>query len=142
MNTLIQRMRSESLAVVGLVVALIALGYNTWRNELSEQNTTVRIAGIEMLLKVGELQSTVYLVAFEKDMEPKVRRQGETLVSTLRDLSMFMPETVQDQSGNLIQTWRANWNALDNEDQESVALIDSAINDLRLQIVKEVRRLE
>lgn len=142
MNTILARMRSESLAVVGLVVALIALGYNTWRNELSEQNHTVRIAGIEMLLKVGELQSTVYLVAFEKNMDSGMQRQGEAFVSTLRDLSMFMPETVQARSSGLLQSWRANWDSLGNEDREAVALVDTAINDLRLQIIEEVRLLE
>lgn len=142
MNKILARMRTESLAVVGLVVALIALGYNTWRNELSEQNHTVRIAGIEMLLKVGELQSTVYLVAFDGNTQPGLQRQGETLVSTLRDLSMFMPDTVQVRSNSLLQSWRANWGALSGEDREAVALVDTAINELRVQIVEEVRLLE
>jgi len=49
-------LRSQNLlAMISLFVALSALGYNTWRNELTEQNRNVRQAGFEMLLHVGEL---------------------------------------------------------------------------------------
>ncbi len=142
LKTILQRMRAESLAVVGLFVALLALGYNTWRNELSEQNHTVRIAGVEMLLKVGELQSVIYLAAFDEKMQAGNPREGEAVVSTLRDLSMFMPDSVQEEASDLVFAWRENWGSLASEDQLAVAQVDSALNMLRRSIVRELKLLE
>ena len=51
-----EQLSRHSVAVVSLLVALTALGYNTWRNEQTEQNRNIRQAGFEMLLHIGELQ--------------------------------------------------------------------------------------
>lgn len=53
---ILQQIQKNSLAIVSLIVAFSALGYNTWRNELTESNRNVRQAGFEMLLHIGELQ--------------------------------------------------------------------------------------
>ncbi len=37
---LTEQIKRNQLAIISLVVALIALGYNTWRNELTEENRT------------------------------------------------------------------------------------------------------
>ena len=38
MNTLLQQVNKNLLAIISLIVALTALGYNTYRNELTEEN--------------------------------------------------------------------------------------------------------
>lgn len=50
-----KELRRQSLALVSLLVARGALGYNTWRNERTEDNRTVRAAGFEMLVHIGRL---------------------------------------------------------------------------------------
>jgi len=141
-TSILKQLRSESLAVISLVVALSALGYNTWRNELSEQNHTVRNAGMEMILQVSELQSIVYFAHFEQDAKTGNPTQGEVVVATLKDLSMFMPPSVQSQAKSLQRTWREQWRQLGEKDQVAVALIDTNINQLRQSIVVELKALD
>lgn len=139
---ILERIQAESLAVVGLMVALIALGYNTWRNELTEQNQTVRYASFEMLLKVGELQSILYAANGLESMQKETATRGEIVVLGLRDLSMFMPENVQGHSKNLVLEWRRSSVTLSDESEFSLALIDTKLNELRLGIIKAVKSLE
>jgi hypothetical protein len=40
-----RQLRDNLVAITSLVVALSALGYNTWRNERTERNRNIRTAG-------------------------------------------------------------------------------------------------
>lgn len=40
-----EQIRRNAVAIISLIVALTSLGYNTYRNELSEANRTVRQVG-------------------------------------------------------------------------------------------------
>ncbi len=51
-----EQIRSNSLALISLAVAFIALGYNTWRNETTESHRNVREASFRVLESLGELQ--------------------------------------------------------------------------------------
>lgn len=55
------------MALISLVVALGSLGYNTWRNELTEENRSVRLAALEVLKNLGELQVIVNFAFFAKN---------------------------------------------------------------------------
>lgn len=39
-----EQIRNNAVALISLVVALAALGYNTWRNERTEANRNLRAA--------------------------------------------------------------------------------------------------
>ncbi|GAB4126870.1 MAG: hypothetical protein Tsb0027_26240 [Wenzhouxiangellaceae bacterium] len=47
------------LSLLSLLVALTSLGYNTWRNEATEDHRNIREAGFQVLLQLGELQQIV-----------------------------------------------------------------------------------
>lgn len=47
------------LSLLSLLVALLSLGYNTWRNEATEDHRNIREAGFHLLLQVGELEQIV-----------------------------------------------------------------------------------
>ena len=131
---LTEQIRHNSLAIISLVVAFTALGYNTWRNELTEQNRNIRQAGFEMLLHIGELQRITYLSHFDKNIRAGNPRKGEVEVLGLLDLSGFMPEAVRNRARTLQDVWRNNWSHLGSDDDQLVAAIDNAINDLRRDI--------
>ena len=40
-----EQLRSNMVGLISLVIALSALGFNTWRNELTERNRNIRDAG-------------------------------------------------------------------------------------------------
>ena len=139
---LTEQLRRHSLALISLLVALTALGYNTWRNELTERNRNIRHAGFEMMLHIAELQRITYLAHIDKDIQSGNPRKGEVAVLILRDLARLMPEFVQNRSQALLQVWRENWKGLGTEEDQAIAAIDNAINDLRVDVLKALDALD
>lgn len=135
------QIRNNLLAIVSLVVAFSALGYNTWRNELTEQNRNVRFAGFEIIKNLGELERITYLIHYDKAIQRNTPRDGWAVVLVLRDLSALMPASVSDEAARLFATWQNSWEGL-GEDEKSVADIDNAINALREETLKVIRALE
>ena len=86
---LIEQIKRNQLAIISLLVALTALGYNTWRNELTESNRTVREAGFEMLVHIGELQRITYLAHYDQDKVGGNPRMGWTEILLLKDLEFL-----------------------------------------------------
>ena len=138
---MLEQIRKNSLAIISLCVALSALSYNTWRNELTEQNRNIRQAGFEMLLHIGELQRIAYLAHYDKDQNRGNPRSGWVEVMVLRDLSQLMPPPGSTNAEHLLVAWRDHWEEL-GKDESSVASIDNAINDLRKNIIKAMHQLE
>jgi hypothetical protein len=118
-----------------------ALGYNTWRNEQTEENRNIRAAGFEMLLHIGQLQRISYLAHYDKDMQQGNPRSGWVEVLVLRDLSMLMPAQLQQRTQRLFDIWKENWQGLGG-DESAVAAIDNAINDLRKEVLEGIKKLE
>ena len=125
-----------------MLVALSALGYNTWRNEQTEYNRNIRQAGFEILLHIGQLQRITYLAHFDKDQQAGNLRKGWAEVLVLRDLAKLMPESEQVRSEALFDAWSENWSGLGGDDDFAVAAIDNAINDLRIDVVKALESLD
>lgn len=131
----------HSVAIISLFVALTALGYNTWRNEQTEQNRTIRQAGFEMLLHIGELQRVSYLAHYDQDEQGGNPRKGWAEVLVLGDLAELMPESSQAHAAALHEVWSRHWEGLGKNDL-SVAAIDAAIDDLRADVVREIAALD
>jgi len=136
------QLRHNSLAIISLFVAFSALGYNTWRNEQSEQNRNIRQAGFEMLIHIGELQRITYLAHFDQDKVAGNPRKGWVEVLVLRDLARLVPDAAQSSSDALHETWSENWSGLGGDSDLAVAAIDNAINNLRKDIVAELEALD
>jgi hypothetical protein len=139
--TLRDQFSRHSLALVSLVVAFSTLGYNTWRNELTEHNRNIREAWFEMLLHVGTLQRITYLAHYDKDEVGGSPRAGWVEVQVLRDLSLLMPEPVPQSADALYTTWGERWDGL-GSDAAAVNAIDDAINELRQETVRVLEELD
>jgi hypothetical protein len=138
---LVQRLSQQSIALVSLVVALSALGYNTWRNEQTEFNRNIRAAGFEMLVHIGALQRVTYLAHFEQDFKGGSPRSGWVEVLVLRDLAMLMPAPTMGRAEELYQAWNDNWGELGRSDL-AVAAIDEAIDRLRKNVAAVLESLD
>jgi hypothetical protein len=134
-------LKQNLLAIISLLVAFSALGYNSWRNELTEQNRNVRFAGFEIIKNIGELERITYLIHFDKATIRNSPRDGWAVVLVLKDLSQLMPTDVVSRAQNLFQVWGAQWDGLGKEDL-AVADIDAAINALRLETLESIRLLD
>ena len=139
---IVKQLRQNLLAIISLLVALTALGYNTWRNEQTEHNRNIRQAGFEMLLHVSELQKITYLAHYDRDLMQGSPRKGWTQVLVLRDLAHLMESERPVRAESLLQAWRDNWASLGQEDDQAVEQIDAALDNLRNDVLQTLAGLE
>lgn len=147
MENMRRTIRDNLVAITSLVVALSALGYNTWRNERTERNRNIRVAGIEMLKEIGSLQEIVSQVSAGDEApagdprDPRVQlRMGWVDVWTLNDLASVMPADVTREARELEDTWAADVEELPASDASS-RQINAAIEDLRQATLASLRAL-
>ena len=135
-----RQLRDNLVAITSLVVALSALGYNTWRNERTERNRNVRAAGIEMLTEIGSLQQIIFYAHFSEGDARGDPRMGWVDVLTLQDLAVLMPPEVGREAGELRGVWEENAEGL-IEDAAAFNRIDAAIDELRQSTLGAMRAL-
>ena len=135
-----RQFRDNLVALTSLVVAFSALGYNTWRNERTERNRNVRVAGIELLGEIGSLQQTIFYAHYAQGDARGDPRMGWADVLTINDLATIMPAEVGHEAEELRKTWEANVETL-VEDEASFQRIDGAIDALRQETLASLRAL-
>ncbi len=129
------------LSIISLVVALTALSYNTYRNELTEENRNKRHAGFELLMELNQLQLLVDYAHYSNDKKTGSPIKGWSHVLYINDMSHLISKEVLAQSANLRQTWRNEWETM-HSNEESNKNITVSINILRNKVLKEIERLE
>jgi hypothetical protein len=128
------------VAIISLAIALSALGYNTWRNERTERNRNIRVAGIELLTEVGSLQQIIFYAHFTEGDQRGDPRMGWADVLTINDLATLMPAAVVRDAIELRTVWEADSAGL-MEDDEAYRRIDVAIDGLRQTTLESLRAL-
>ena len=106
---LIDQLRRNRVALISLVVAIISLSYNTWRNEASEDNRTQRLVSIQILLKLADLQQLVWHNHYDGDTEDKGNlRTGWAIVLTIKDIATILDSPMPESAENLWAVWNDN----------------------------------
>jgi hypothetical protein len=134
--------RQQWLALFSLVIALFGLGYNTYRNETSEQQRNVRDAGFYLLQEVSELQQLADTRFFGRDLSARNRIAIWSRVSMARDIAGLVSADAQAQAASLHQTWTLEEPAFDKGDPEAEKRVASTIQALRRQVVVDLMRLD
>ncbi|NNJ93140.1 MAG: hypothetical protein HKP57_00145 [Halobacteria archaeon] len=138
----LQQVRRNSVALISLAVALSSLGYNTWRNELTEANRNQRQSAFEILLKLGELQQVVFHSHYDRDTTDKGNpRTGWAYVLTVNDLSHVLMPPMPELSGRLRTVWGEHWSKLGTE-QDSADAILAEIDSVREETLRQLHRLD
>ena len=138
----LQQVRRHSVALISLVVALTSLGYNTWRNELTEANRNQRQSAFEILLKLGELQQVVFHCHYDRDTTDKGNpRTGWAYVLTVNDLSHVLTPPMPELTGRLQTVWGEHWSNLGTE-QDSADAILAEIDTVREETLQQLHRLD
>ncbi|MGH8242809.1 MAG: hypothetical protein ACRETY_05595 [Steroidobacteraceae bacterium] len=140
MSGMRQQLRDNLVAITSLVVALSALGYNTWRNEVTERNRNVRVAGVELLKEIGSLQQIIFYAHFAEGDARGDPRMGWADVLTIDDLAAMMPAEVTREAETLREVWEANADGL-VDDEDAFRRIDLAIDELRQATLAAMRAL-
>ena len=136
-----EQLRSNMVALISLVIALSALGYNTWRNEKTEQNRNVRAAGFELLTEIGSLQQIIFYAHFTEGDQRGDPRMGWADMLTINDLAALMPAAVVRDADELRTIWEADSAGLARDD-EAFRRIDEAIDALRQDTLGALRALD
>lgn len=136
-----EQFRNNAVALISLVVALAALGYNTWRNERTEINRNQRAAGFAMLTQIGSLQQVVFYAHYNPGDMRGDTRMGWAEVLTIQDLAALMPAEVGRDAAGLRDTWQSGWGGL-GESEADHQRIDAAIDRLRQTTLSALHRLD
>ena len=138
----VEQLRRNRVALISLVVAIISLSYNTWRNEASEDNRTQRLVSIEILLKIGELEELVLYSHYDPKVKVKGNpRTGWAIVLTIDDLAQILEQPKPESAKMLKDSWQAHWSTL-AESVESKDAIRASINDMRQEVLALLRMLD
>ena len=141
MKNLTRQLRENAVALTSLLLVVIGLAYNTWRNEQTEFNDNIRAAGFEILVKLGELERVVFHNHYDKDEERGSPRAGWAFVLTIRDMGQLSLEGAKRESEKLVEVWQANWEGLGNDDA-AVLAISEQVDALRSVVLEELAALE
>ncbi len=140
-DSVLEQLRRNAVAIISLVVALSSLGYNTWRNEQTEDNRNQRQAAFEILLKLGELQQVVFHSHYDRDTDKGNPRTGWAYVLTVRDLSGVSGPPMSVVADGLVATWSMHWQEL-GTDQAGADNIITGIDQAREQTLRMLRSLD
>lgn len=150
MSNISSTIRRNSIAFISLFLAFSSLAYNTWRNEKTEANRNVRAAGIELLLKLGELDKVLFFIQYEPDQSRGSPREGWAYVLTIKDLGELTLAESERATKTLVAAWTANWEKLgpqENVEEEQRALvaaesISASIENTRKTILDTMANLD
>ena len=135
------QLQRNFVAIVSVIIAVSSLSYNTWRNEKSEYNRTQRLASLQVLLKLGELQELVFHSHYDRDMPVKGNpRTGWALVLTIKDLSQVLESPLPDSAAELVAVWGKRWDELGDK-QTSVDAINEGVELVREDTLELLRAL-
>lgn len=136
-----EQLRHNTVAIISLIVALSSLGYNTYRNELTEANRTVRQAGFEMIAELSELQQVMLFGRFEKGDVRGNTMVGWSHVLALRDLSLAMPANIQEHANHLYKAWQVNYGEISAADDSAYKVLDNDIDQTKADILDVISDL-
>jgi len=127
-----EQVRRNLVALISLAVAITSLGYNTWRNEASEDNRNQRLVAIEVLRNLGELHELVYHRHWGMDEEDKGNAlTGWAITLTIHDLAMVLQAPLPESAEQLRAAWDVNSAKLGGDNDKPAELIVGAIDQVR-----------
>lgn len=115
-------------SIFSMVFAVLGFSYNTWRMELSEDNSNIRTAAFEVLLQLSELEQVIYAAHYDKNTEEGSPRKGWVKVGLVDELSILIGPQVKIESAQLKLIWSELW--------QDVASSENAVMELIAQIDK------
>lgn len=139
-HSIIEQIRRNLLAIISLMVAISALGYNTWRNETTEENRNTRLASFEILVQLGKLQIITDHAHYGNNNEMGNPITGWGHVAMIDDLSFLMPAPIPGMATSLKETWQTNWQGLGN-DEASALKITESITDMRKSVKARLKTI-
>jgi len=134
------QLRANIVAISSMAVALTGLAYNTYRNEKTEINHTVRAAAFETLKNLGEVQIIADYAHFKKDRLRGDTRLGWGRVTLIHDLAQVLPAPGPADADALRTAWRENVEQLEDSNDAMIRITDE-IQRMRLTTLDILNKL-
>ncbi len=149
MLTISEQFKRHSVALISRAIAISSLAYNSWRNEQSEANRNIRTAGIELLIKLGELDLIVLHAQYGQNANSKDSdetqmyvRSGWAFVLTVRDLGSLTAEPAISSSHDMFDIWTKNYAQLGASDRVASDAISEGIDQVRGDVLDVIAALD
>jgi hypothetical protein len=146
MKTIHKQIHDNAVALISLFIAVSSLGYNTWRNEKTEEQRNVRHAAFRVLENLGELQQVIdyrhYYLPFRGDAEREgaSRLEGFGNAAMIRDLMGLMPDPAPEAGQNLQDLWEKEFLDLGVLSSATTYTPDATDSEHRLTVsIREAR---
>jgi len=141
MSTLLQQINRNLLAIISLAVAISALGYNTYRNEQTEENRNIRFAGFAILQELSELQLLIDYAHYDKDTIKGNPITGWGHLLYVKDMSNLVSREVVAGTEALIKIWDNEWQTV-RDDEASNQRVTAGIRALRELVRRTMESLD
>jgi hypothetical protein len=135
------QIKNNTLAIISLIIAIIALSYNTWRNEHSEKNRNTRTAAFEVLRELGDLQFVINYSYYQHDSSMGIPYLGWGHIAFINDLGQLLPTPIPGKVKVLTEVWENNWEKVKTDDAAS-AKISKEIDSSRESVLDVLRQLK
>ena len=129
------------VSIFSLIFAVSGFSYNTWRMEVTEDNSNVRTASFKTLIVLSELQQLIYSAHYDKDMVNGNPRVGWVKIGLITDLSSLISTAATERALRLNELWANNWGKIEN-DRDIVSDLIKNIDAVRLAIKQTLKNLE
>jgi hypothetical protein len=130
-TSITEQLRRNAVALTSLAIATTSLGYNSWRNEASENNRNQRLVSIELLLLLGDLQQLFMDRHYGKQIdEMAVSRAAWAKVLTIRDISQVSEGSVPEATQALYEVWNSDYDELGSNNAAKNRVV-AAIENVR-----------
>lgn len=138
---ILKQIRQQSLSIISLLVAISALSYNTYRNELTEFNRNKRHAGFELLKELNQLQLLIDYAHYDKDSEQGNPITGWGHMMYVKDMSHLISANVVADADQLGETWAMEYASV-YDNSVSNQRITEKVDALRSRVRHEINSLE
>ena len=137
----LKQLKTNLVALISLVTAIVGISYNSWRDHQNEINDNMRNAAFVVLSDLGELQTIVNYAHFEADNARGNPIDGWKHVIMIRDLSRLLQPEAKKAGETLYVSWQSNWQNLE-QDKRTESLISSQITSTRKAVLSTIDSLE
>ena len=150
-ETIREQIRRNAVALISLLVAFTALGYNTWRNETTEDQRNLRSAAFRSLEALGEFEQIVlwrgYFNAQASDQvsanQQRIAGYGQAFL--IRDLTSLLPPPAPEAGAGLATAWDRHVDALSEtgtQRQQARSELNTAIDHTRETVLEVLQALD
>jgi hypothetical protein len=130
-STFKEQVQRNMVALISLAVAVTGLGYNTWRNEVSEHNRNQRLVSIELLLMLGDLEQLTLDKHYGAHADREaVSRKAWAKVLSIRDLAQISEGSVPESAMALYDVWSSDYDELGDSTGAKDRIV-SALGEVR-----------